>query len=455
MRAIRILKTMSQDTPAEIYYAGEYARDIIRRQRSGKVEILVRNLPFQRILSYLKKHFNNIYVAKNKGSLSFLSDHAEITVTLPRKDKKYGPYHSLRDDARLRGFTINAMYLPIASKKRDSIIDFYRGRQSIKSRKIRTIGKSDKAIRKNPSLILGAIALSAKLNYRIDNNLFYAIKTSPELVEKVDIEEVRDRFTEVILSSKPSRYLKIMHDANLLGQLIPELDVCYGIDQNKKYHKYDVFEHCLIACDNTEPVLPLRLAALFHDIGKAPTRDEAMKDGALRVTFYNHEVVGAKITKRVLRRLRYDKALIHEVSELVYNHMYNYEPSLWTDAAVRRFIKKVHITEANLRDLDSFPLFLVRRADRMANGQGLSEVAPRQHAFQTRINQVYNRSEALHITDLDIDGTDIMTHFKLGPGPTIGHVLNYLLTLVIEDQSLNTKPKLLGEASKYLSKALK
>lgn len=455
MKVVQILKGMNRDTSAEIYYAGECARDIIRRQRPGRIEILIRNLPLKEIVSYLKKHFNNIYVAKDKGSLSFAADHTEVIITLPLKGKKHNPYYTLRDDARLRGFTVNAMYLPITSKKKSTVVDFYRGRQNIKSRKIKTIGKPDHAIVRNPSLIMESLALSAKINYRIDNNLFYAIKTNPELVNKVNIDEIRDRFTEIILSNKPSRYLKIMHDANLLGQLIPELDICYGIEQNKQYHKYDVFNHCLVACDNIEPVLPLRFAALFHDIGKAPTREETVKNGVLRVTFYNHEVVGAKIAKRILRRMHYSKELISTVSDLVYGHMYNYEPELWTDAAVRRFIKKAHITEDKLKDLENMPLFLVRKADRVANGLGLSAVAHRQRVFQTRIKQVYNKSKALHATDLAISGSDIMEHFKLGPGPTVGHVLNYLLSLVIEEQSLNTKKKLLEEASKYLSKALK
>ena len=335
------------------------------------------------------------------------------------------------------------------------MVDFYRGRQSIKTRKIRTIGKADNAIRKNPVLMIEAIALSSKINYRIDNNLFYAIKAVSELINKVPIERIRDGFTEIILSNKPSRYLKIMNDSNLLSHIIPELSICSGMAQNKKYHKYDVFEHCLVACDNVEPNIVLRLAALFHDIGKAQTREEVVKDGARKVTFYNHEVVGSKISKRIMRRLRFDKEMIREVADLVYNHMYNYEPELWTDAAMRRFIKKVHISVTDLEDLDNLPLFLVRKADRAANGLGLSAVSSRQRSFQARIKQVYNRSKALHVTDLDIDGNSIMTYFKLKPGPTVGHVLNYLLSVVIEDQSLNTRKKLIEEASKYLSRALK
>lgn len=455
MKSIQILKKLGRDGPAELYYAGEYARDILRRRKSGRVEIVIRNLPFQKMFEYLKKHFKGIYVAKDRSFLSFLADHSEITIRLPQKGDKHSPYFTLRDDSRSRGFTINAMYVPITSRKKNGVIDFYRGRNSIKGRKIKTIGRAESAIKRDPSLMIKAIALSSKINYRVDNNLFYAIKANSELLERVPIEEIRDVFIEIILSSKPSRYLKIMNDSNILSQIIPELSICSGMNQNKKYHKYDVFDHCLVACDNVEPNLILRLAALFHDIGKAQTREEVMKGGIPKVTFYNHEVVGSKMSKKIMRRLHFDREISDEVSDLVYNHMYNYEPNIWTDAAVRRFIKKAQISEADLEDLDNIPLFLVRKADRAGNGLNLSEISPRQYDLQDRIRQVYTQSKALHITDLDIDGATIMDHFKLNPGPTVGHVLNYLLSIVIEDQALNMKQRLIEEASKYLSEALK
>ena len=455
MKSIQILKKLIRDGPAELYYAGEYARDMLRRKKSGRIETVIRNLPLQKVFEYLKKHFKNIYVAKDGSFLSFLADHSEITIKLPQKGGKHSPFFTLRDDSRSRGFTINAMYVPITSRKKANVIDFYRGRSSIKSRKIKTIGRAESAIKRDPLLMIEAVALSSKINYRIDNNLFYAIKANYELLEKVSVEGIRDAFIEIILSNKPSRYLKIMNDSNILSQIIPELSMCSGMNQNKKYHKYDVFDHCLVACDNVEPNLILRLAALFHDIGKAQTREEIMRGGIPKVTFYNHEVVGSKVSKKIMRRLHFDREISTEVSDLVYNHMYNYEPNIWTDAAVRRFIKKVQISESDLEDLDNMPLFLLRKADRAANGLNLSEISPRQYDLQDRIKQVYTQSKALHITDLDIDGATIMEHFKLKPGPTVGHVLNYLLSIVIEDQTLNMKQKLIEEASKYLSEALK
>ena len=455
MKIIQILKRLNQDTPAEIYYAGAFARDILRRKKSGKVEIVIRKMPLQQIIKYLKPYFKKIYAVRDKSALSFIADHSEITINLPRKLDKHNFNYTLRSDSESRGFTVNAMYLPITSRKGRDVIDFYRGRYAIKDKKIKVIGKIGTAIKKNPLLMMQAMSLSSKLNYRIDNNLFYAIKAHSELIKKVSIEKVRDEFINIVLGHRPAKYLKIMHDSNILSQVIPELSICKGMAQNKKYHKYDVFDHCLVACNGVEPDLILRLAALFHDIGKAPARNEIMKNGKTRITFYNHEVIGARITRKILRRLKFDKGVIHSVSELVYGHMYNYEPNKWTDAAVRRFIKKAHIVGADLDNIHRLPLFLLRKADRAANGLELSEISPRQYEFEDRIKQVYGRAKALHTTDLDISGDVVMEAFNLKPGPTIGHILNYLLSVVIDDQKLNTRERLLEEASKYLSEALK
>jgi len=300
-----------------------------------------------------------------------------------------------------------------------------------------------------------AIAIASELNYRLDNNLFYAIKAHHTKVIDIPTEIFRDHFVRVLLSKQPSKYLKIMHNSGLLYVMIPELSACSGVDQNKKYHKYDVFDHCLSACDNAENDLVIRLAALFHDVGKPQTRSEIEKDGEVKVTFYNHEVVGSKVVRKILRRLKFDKETVSNVSNLVYHHMYNYEQGKWSDAAVRRFIKKIHIKEEDLSCIDDLPIFLLRKADRAANGLNLSPISPRQKSFENRIKHVYERSKALHVRDLKVDGNMIMEKFNLKPGPTVGHVLNYLLSIVIENQSLNKKETLIDEASKYLSKALK
>jgi poly(A) polymerase/tRNA nucleotidyltransferase (CCA-adding enzyme) len=452
-KILEILRKLERDTKAEIYFAGECARDLVRRKRPKDIEVLVKDLPLSQIAKYLKRHFKNVYVNSSSSSIEISSDSGKTVIRIPEKSGKFNPHYSLKDDSRCRVFSINALYIPL--RKRKKIIDFHNGRSCIRSRKIKTISKPDVAIFRNSVVMMEALALCAGLNYKLDNNLFYAIKANYRLIEDASVEETRKAFNKILLSRKPSKYLRIMRDSGLMSIVLPELNMCTGVTQNTRYHKYDVFNHCVIACDNVKPDITLRLAALLHDIGKVQTREETVKFGKTRVTFYNHEVVSAKIAKKVLRRLKYDKEIVTAVPNLVYNHMYNYEPDVWTDAAVRRFISKADITEKDLDDLDNLPVFLIRKADRAANGLNLSEISPRQTDFEERIREVYEGSKALAVTDLDINGDILMKEFNLRAGPTIGHILHYLLSLVIEDQKLNQRKILIEEASKYLSKALK
>jgi len=456
MRLQNILRKLGDSSTAEVYYCGEYARDLIRRKRNSKIEVVVRHMALKELISYFTKRFKKVKIDKKQGTLKFFVDNKELLIRMPRKKDKPGPHYELRDDTKCKIFSINALFIPVSSKsKKREVIDLYKGRSCIKNRTIKTIQKASLAIGNNPIVMLQALSLAADLNYKLDSDLFYKIKVNSHFITNSNVEDIRDELIKILLSHKPSRYLKIMYNSGLMNFIIPELGACYDINQNKKYHKYDVFEHCLVACDNVEPVLSLRLAALFHDIGKAPTRSETKKNGKYRVTFYNHEVVGSKLTRKILKRLKFNKNLISDVSDLVYNHMYNYEPGKWSNAAVRRFIKKIGIGDEELQVLEYLPIFKLRKADRMANGLGLSKVSPRQIEFEERIRNVYSQSKALCVNDLEIDGRIIITEFKLKPGPTVGHILNYLLSLVIEDQTLNTREKLLEEASKYLSNALK
>ncbi len=457
MQIIRILKKLERETVAEVYYSGAFVREIIRRKSPKDIEIVVRNLQLKDLIRYFKK-YGDILETNNRSYLIFLpkKNNVEIKISLPSRNGRYSPYFTLYDDACSRDFTINAMFLPVTSKIKKNLIDYFDGLSDIRSRKIRTIKNAKQSIRKNPLNMLKAVSLSAEIGYKIDSNLFYTIKSNYLFISKLLRSEIRDELIKILLSNKPSKYIRILHKLNLLNEIMPELVICIGVTQNEKYHKYDVFTHCVYACDNTNPELVLRLSALLHDIGKPQTREEKInRNGITKVTFYNHEVVSSKIAKRILKRLRFSNRLISEVTDLVYLHMYNYEPEEWTESAVRRFIKKAKITSKELEDLPNLPIFLLRRADRLANGHSLKAISYRQRLFEKNIEEVYNKSKALDIGDLSIDGATIMDKFNLKPGPTIGHILNHLLSIVIEDQKMNTEELLINAASDYLSKALK
>ena len=457
MQIIKVLKKLEMETVAEIYYSGAFVREIIRRKSPENIEIVVRNLQLKDLIKYFKK-YGDVLETNNKSYIIFKpkKNDSKIKISIPNKNGRYSPYYTLYDDACSRDFTINAMFLPVTSKVKKNLIDYFDGLSDIKSRKIRTTKVAKQSIRKNPLNMLKAVSLSAEIGYKIDSNLFYAIKSNYLLISKLLKLEIRDELIKILLSNKPSKYITILHKLNLLNEIMPELVIAMGVTQNEKYHKYDVFTHCVYACDNTNPDLTLRLAALLHDIGKPQTREEKIgKNGVVKITFYNHEVVSSKIAKRILKRLRFNNKMISEVTDLVYLHMYNYEPEEWTESAVRRFIRKAKITSEDLKDLPNLPIFLLRRADRLANGHSLKAISYRQRMFEKNIEEVYNKSKALNIEDLSIDGATIMAKFNLKPGPTIGHILNHLLSIVIEDQKMNTEELLVNATSDYLSEALK
>jgi len=453
---ISVLQKLGKDTPAKVYFTGGFVRDLLRKKEPNSIDIVIADYPMEDLVKFLKKYGKVKYNDSLYHMMTYSINGEEINISIPRRGKKRAHFYTIKDDARYRDFTINAMYLPIDRRSKKHIIDFYDGINDIKDHKIKAVGNPRQVIQADPLRMIRAVSFAAQLGYRIDVKLFNEIRNrdiSANIMEKLDADLIRDEFIKIILSKKPSKYIKTLSDLSLLRYVMPELDMCMGLRQNKEYHKHDVFTHSILACDNTDADIVLRLSALLHDIGKLQTYNEDNTGG--KVTFYSHEVVSAKLSKRILKRLNFDKEIIAKVVELTYLHMYNYEPDKWSDGAVRRFIKKAGITKENIDHLDTFPLFLVRRADRLANGYTSKEVSHRQELFQKHIKDIFEKSNVFTVNDLAIDGHTLMKEFHLKEGPTVGHILNFLLSIVIDDQKLNTREILIEKTSDYLSAVLK
>jgi hypothetical protein len=245
-----------------------------------------------------------------------------------------------------------------------------------------------------------------------------------------------------------------MQRTGLLREVLPELEDCVGCGQNPKYHSYPVFEHLIYATDaacSISPRLDVRLATLCHDLGKAPTRQVRPGGaGPNDVSFHNHEIVSTKLTYNMMRRLRFPRELTEEVVALVRHHQYKYDRA-WTDKAMRRFIRNVGITKADLENLDSHPQFLVRQADRMGNElKAHLPITQKQRDFQARLREVYAKSSAHSLHDLAIDGEDLKVELKLQPGPVIGRTIRFLFDRVEEDPEVNSKARLLELAADFI-----
>jgi len=454
VKTFGVLKKLKRKTGAEVFLVGGYVRDFIRKQKNTDLDVVVRKIGMLEIETFLSAYGTVKFVTVSKelnqvGILLFkaFNDDVEAQIALPRgKGYKFDSRNTLKGDAALRDFTINAMYLPIDYKSRKDIIDFFHGYSHIKRRIILAVEDPNKRMRESPIRMLRAISLAARTSYIIDKSVMDAIEKNKHLLKNVSYEAIQNELNEILMCKKPSRYLKMMHRLGILNIVMPELDACFGVQQDKKYHKYDVFKHCLYTCDHIEQDLVLRMAALLHDIGKPST----MGRKGSRTTFHKHEVVSANLATKFLNRLRYSKEFVHEVVHLIRLHMYHYTRD-FSDGAVRKFIARAGITEEDMHNLSDISLFKLRRAERLGNGYKKIAVTDRQRDFEKRLEKVYRESKGLHISDLAVKGGDLIKIFSLEESPEIGEILRHLLEIVLEDPKQNTKAALIRFAADYLA----
>jgi len=454
MSTIKVLRSLDTKTNAEVYIVGGYVRDFLRRKDNKDLDVVVRGLDLTEIETFLspfgKTKQLTIHRVKGTVPVTFVSfigngDTIEAQISVV-KDKEGGNIRAtLRQDGSHRDFSINAMYMPINSMSSKSIIDLFGGKNDISAKQILTIGSAKKTFIDSPIRIMRAFSLSARLNYTIANHTRVGISASAHLLKHVSGDAIRMELEEILLSPKPSKQLKLMEELGVLKIILPELQACVGCTQDKKYHKYDVFNHLLNACDSVEPDLILRLSALLHDIGK-PSARKIIDD---RITFHKHEVFGSKEVGIILKRLHFDNETIMEVAHLIRMHMYHYTRE-FSDVGVRRFIQNAGIKEKDLDDIENFKLFKLRQADRLGNGNRKEQITDRQRDFEKRIVEVFKSSTGFTIKDLDINGNILMEVFNILPGKQIGRILQYLLDVIIDDPGKNNERSLMEEALNFI-----
>jgi putative nucleotidyltransferase with HDIG domain len=339
-------------------------------------------------------------------------------------------------DLARRDFTVNAMaWDPIAGRE----VDPFGGRADIEARLLRAVGDPRTRFQEDGLRPVRAARFAATLEFEIEPATFEALFESRDQVARVAAERLRDELMKMLKAAKPSRGFEALRRSGLLPLILPELGGCVAVPQNR-YHAYDVYFHTLHVTDAAPAEKPVvRLAALFHDVGKPMTRAEKENGEA---TFYNHQFESARLAEEAMTRLRFSREMTQRVVHLVRQHMFDYRPE-WTDATVRRFVRTVGAE--NVADL-----FDLRIADNVGNGTKtgfphyLGELTD-------RINHVLEAEEALSVRDLKVDGADVMRTLKLPPGPEVGKVLERLLEDVLEEPSLNDRGKLLARMREAFS----
>jgi putative nucleotidyltransferase with HDIG domain len=420
------------------YLVGGAVRDMLRGKGAHDWDIATDALPeevmalFPRVFPSGIKH-GTVTVRLKGHSLEITTFRSESGYTDGRRPDQVRYRAAIEDDLSRRDFTMNAVAYKLPG---GPVTDPYNGREDIKNRIIRCVGKAEERFAEDGLRPLRAVRFAAQLGFRVDPPTLAAIPGALELSARVSPERIRDELDKIIASEKPSVGLLLMEETGLLELLLPELSRCRGVDQ-RGFHRFDVLDHSLLASDyaaRTGAPPQVRLAALFHDIGKPLTRQS---DGAGGYTFYGHEGESARMAREIMTRLRYPNALTDQTARLIAEHMFHYEDS-WGDAAVRRFI--IRVGEERLGDL-----FALRRADTYAHA-GIEPDGRLLVPLIRRIEAVLAQGRAFTLKDLAVSGRDL-EEIGIAPGPRMGAILKELLEAVLYDQDLNRREKLLEIAA--------
>jgi len=426
--ALEIIKILKSNG-FQAYLVGGCIRDSLLGKEAGEWDITTSAKP-----DAVMKLFEKVVpTGVEYGTVTVILPDGQYEVTTFRSDERYldGRHPAnvkftsdIHQDLSRRDFTINALaYDP----EKGLLIDDFNGQKDLKDKLIRTVGSAVERFSEDGLRPVRACRFAAKLEFEIEKDTFAAISQALAVVKKVAPERIHDEIVKMLAADKPSIGFELMRRSGLLRLVMPELEDCYAVEQPPQFHKYDVYWHSLYSCDAApRDNYQLRLAALLHDIGKPKCK--------VGYTFYNHDQAGVEMAGEILRRLKFSNDDIRKVTNLIGNHMFDYS-SEWSDAAVRRFIRRADGVE-NVKDL-----FILRRSDAKAMEQEIGSEYLSE--LQSRIDKIIAEENALHVKDLKVDGNDVMNILKIGPGPKVGQVLNDLLEKALDDPALNERETLL------------
>lgn len=448
----------------EAYLVGGAVRDICLNKKASDWDVATNATP-QDVMKMFKFV---VPTGFEHGTVTVHFHKAEIEVTTFRTESGYSDARhpdkinyaaTINEDLARRDFTMNAIAVNL---KNGRLTDPYHGQKDIKKKLIRTVGNPLERFMEDGLRPIRALRFASKLGFAIEKKTFDAIFDNEvqKKVLSISIERFRDEFEKILKSKKPSVGLKLMEKTGILQLFISELSKCRGVIQSdyRGFHKFDVLDHLFYACDGAvQEKLNVRLAALFHDIGK-PDAKKIVTQQALNIktgktenvetiTFYNHEKISRDITEKVLTRLKFSNDMIKNVCHLVNEHMFHYETN-WTNAAVRRFI--IRVKPENLEDL-----FDLRFSDMYGMWNQKVEIKYSASVgllleLKERIKSELEKQNALSLKSLKVKGNDLIEQ-NIAFGKKIGEVLNHLLECVIEDPELNDKEKLLRIARSYVN----
>jgi len=336
---------------------------------------------------------------------------------------------TIEADLSRRDFTINAMALELTTDE-PTFIDLYNGVGDLESKLIKTPGKPEDSFSDDPLRMMRAARFMSQLNFTIDPAVITAIKSMTARLEIISAERIRDEFTKIIMSDNPRLGITLLVETGLADIFLPEIPKL-KLEIDEHHHHKDVYEHTLTVLEQAialesrlgGPNLTLRLAALLHDIGKPKTKELIAGGG---VSFHHHEVVGSRLCKERMKKLRFDNHIIKDVAQLVFLHLrfHGYGNGEWTDSAVRRYVRDAEELLIHLH--------LLTRADCTTRNQKKAEgLAKTYDQLEERIALLMEQEELNKIRP-DLSGEQIMEILSIKPSPAVGKAYDFLLELRLE-----------------------
>ena len=436
--ARKILSALNQKG-YDAYIVGGAIRDLIMGRTPHDYDIATSALPNQ-----IKSIFPcTIDTGIKHGTVTVMDSHASFEVTTFRTDGEYKDTRHPEDvkfisdvkgDMLRRDFTINAL----AYNENEGVIDCVGGLDDIKNKVIRCVGEPEVRFKEDALRMLRAIRFSVVLGFEIEERTKTAIKKYSILIKKVSAERIREELEKILRSENPGGII-MLHQLGLLKYIIPELDVCFSVNQRNKYHLYNVGEHIIHAVAKTPEDITIRWAALLHDIGK-PLCKSVDANGIIH--FYGHHHESVRLADDILRRLRLDNDSRKNILTLIENHDNRIEPSL---VGVKRIMARL--------GADLFTkLLLLQEADNSAkNPKFLPDKLAKINDVRVIYRKVLSERQPYVTSDLIINGRDLI---KIGfrAGREIGDTLRCLLDEVLINPSLNNRDYLMMRAKQLKKK---
>lgn len=412
----------------DTYLVGGCVRDELLSRDNFDIDITSQARPDE-ILEVFKD-YKTIDIGKKFGTIKVILDSCEYEITTMRTENAYDDkrhpslvYYTddIYEDLKRRDFTINAM-----AKRKGRIIDPFNGKDDLEKKIIRAVGNPYDRISEDRLRSLRACRFATVLDFNIDHDLKEAIKS--QSIDDISKERIQDEINKILLAARPSRGIRLLDELNLLESIFPEVKKTVGFDQHSSHHADDVFNHTLKVLDKTPPILEVRMAALYHDVGKI---DTFFIDENGEGRFFGHQSLSEELLIKRLKELKYSKKFIENTSILVKRHMDN--TNTYSKKSIRKLLR--NIGEENLINL-----FALQRAD----------VLSTKHADDSNIDlglsllaEVKDDHIPKNRKEIKINGNDLKDlGFK--EGRELGNTLREIENLIYEEKLINNKKDIIN-----------